>query len=85
MITIWAGPNDLIRGVDVATFEQSLATILTQLRQATSAVVVLANIPDLTILPRFLVDPDSDVTVERVYVFNLAIARQADASRCSVG
>lgn len=80
VITIWAGPNDLIHGVDPATFEQSLATILTQLRQSTSAIIVLANIPDLTLLPRFLIDSDPDVTVERIYAFNLAIARQADMS-----
>lgn len=77
VITIWAGPNDLIHGVDAATFEQSLATVLMQLRQSTSAVIVLANIPDLTLLPRFLIDPDPDVTVDRVSAFNLTIARQA--------
>lgn len=79
VITLWAGPNDLIHGVDAATFEHSLATILMQLRQSTPALIVLANIPDLTILPRFLLDPDSDVTVDRVSAFNLAIARQAEA------
>ena len=79
VITLWAGPNDLIHGVDAATFEHSLATILTQLRQSTSALIVLANLPDLTILPRFLLDPDPDVTVDRVSAFNLAIARQAEA------
>ncbi|GAK59854.1 lipolytic protein G-D-S-L family [Candidatus Vecturithrix granuli] len=77
VLTIWAGPNDLIHGVDAATFEQSLATVLMQLRQSTSAVIVLANIPDLTLLPRFLIDPDPDVTVDRVHAFNLALARQA--------
>ncbi len=79
IITIWAGPNDLIHGVDVATFEQSLATVFMQLRQSTSARIVLANIPDLTLLPRFLIEPDPDVTVDRVHEFKLALARQAEA------
>ena len=77
IVTIWAGPNDLAGGVGVEEFENSLSTVLAQLRQETSAFITLANIPDLTILPRFLIDPDSDVTVERVSAYNAAITRQA--------
>ena len=39
--------------------------------------IVIANIPDLTELPRFRDDPDDDVTRERIEAFNEAIAEQA--------
>ncbi len=78
IITIWAGPNDLIHGTEAETFETSLTAILSQLRTQTSALIVIANVPDLTVLPRFLIDPDSDVTVSRVNAFNLVISRQAE-------
>ena len=79
VVTIWAGPNDLIYGNTVEKFENSLNNVLQQLRRQTSAVIVLANIPDLTQLPRFLLVPDADVTIARVIAFNDAIARQAAA------
>jgi acyl-CoA thioesterase I len=79
VITIWTGPNDLIYGNTVEKFENSLKNILQQLRQQTVAVIVLANIPDLTQLPRFLLVPDSDVTAARVAAFNAVIAQQAAA------
>lgn len=77
LVTIWTGPNDIIQGSDVADFEASLSTILNQLRNETSAFVVVANIPDLTALPLFLIFPDTDVTEARVNAFNAAISRQA--------
>ncbi|PIE36218.1 hypothetical protein CSA56_00960 [candidate division KSB3 bacterium] len=76
VVTIWAGPNDLIGGVSVETFEARLQSVFAQLRQQTSAIVVMANVPDLTTLPRFQLFSDSDVTSERVFAYNAAIARQ---------
>ena len=38
----------------------------------------MANIPELTDLPRFREDPDPDVTEDRVEAFNEAIERQAE-------
>ena len=40
--------------------------------------IVAANIPDLTELPRFRDDPDDDVTRERIEEFNEAIAARAE-------
>ena len=40
--------------------------------------IVAANIPDLTELPRFRDDPNDDVTRERIEAFNEAIAEQAE-------
>jgi lysophospholipase L1-like esterase len=79
LVTIWAGPNDIIHGNTVEEFEVPLKNVLFQLRQQTSAFIILANVPDLTQLPRFLLDPDSDVTTARISAFNTAIARQAAA------
>lgn len=81
VISIWAGPNDLTHGNDVREFEISLQNVFRQLREKTSAIVVMANIPDMTALPRFLVDPDADVTVTRIRLYNEAIARQCAAYR----
>jgi lysophospholipase L1-like esterase len=41
-------------------------------------VIVAANIPDLTELPRFRSTPDDDVTQERIEAFNEIIAEQAE-------
>ncbi len=79
VVTIWAGPNDIIHGTDAATFEARLSNVFARLRQETSAVVVMANVPDLTALPRFQLFPDPEVTRERVTAFNDAIARQTAA------
>ena len=37
----------------------------------------MANIPDLTRLPRFATRPEPAVTTERIATFNTAIKRQA--------
>jgi acyl-CoA thioesterase-1 len=77
VVTIWAGPNDVVHGITVEGFEASLIRVLSQLRQSTSAVIVIANVPDMTKVPRFMIDPDSDVTGQRIAAYNDAIARQA--------
>lgn len=79
VVTIWAGPNDLTGGIAVATFEASLGNVFAQLRQQSSAIIVMANIPDLLVLPRFQLFPEDDVTSERVNAYNAAIARQTSS------
>jgi lysophospholipase L1-like esterase len=76
-VTLWTGPNDVIRGDDPEDFEGDLEDILAQLRDETDAVIVVANIPNLTELPRFRDEPDPDVTEDRIDAFNEAIGRQA--------
>jgi lysophospholipase L1-like esterase len=78
LVTVWTGANDLIRGADADDFEDELEQILERLRDRTEGVIAVANIPDLTQLPRFRDDPDEDVTQERVEEFNEAIAAQAE-------
>ena len=84
VVTIWAGPNDIIHGTTVENFEASLDNILVQLRQSTTAIVVLANVPDMTLVPRFLIDPDPDVTSARIAAYNAAIVRKAAAHNAPV-
>jgi acyl-CoA thioesterase I len=78
LVTVWTGANDLIRGEDADDFEDELENIFERLRDQTDGVIVAANIPDLTELPRFRDEPDDDVTQERVEEFNEAIAAQAE-------
>jgi acyl-CoA thioesterase-1 len=84
LVTLWVGPNDVIRGDDPEDFEGDLEDILEQLREETDAVIIMANIPQLTQLPRFREEPDPDVTEERVEAFNEAIERQAERFDVSI-
>jgi acyl-CoA thioesterase I len=77
LATVWTGANDVIEGRDADDFADDLEAIFERLRDRTDGVIVAANIPDLTQLPRFRDDPDDDVTRERIEEFNEAIAEQA--------
>lgn len=83
LVTLWTGTNDLVHGDDPKTFQENLRFVLQNVRKSISKSVVVANLPDLTQLPRFRSDPSPVVTIERVQAFNRAIeqeARAADAS-----
>jgi len=73
LITIWVGANDIISGVNPEEFESNLESILVQLFAETTAFKVIANIPDLTQLPRFIENPSDNVTIERISAFNAII------------
>lgn len=79
LITVWVGNNDLVGGRTVESFESDLRSILQSLRAETSAAIFVGNISDLTLLPTFQEEPDSDVTRERVEMYNAAISRQTSA------
>jgi acyl-CoA thioesterase I len=79
LVTIWTGANDVIRVEDVDDFEAALEHMLERLRERTDGIIVAANIPDLTKLPRFREQPDENVTRERIEAFNDTIAEQATA------
>ncbi len=84
LVTIWVGSNDLIQGFTIAEFAQGLRSILSQLRERTNAFVVIANLVDLTQLPRFVEKPDADVTGARVAAFNQVIRSEAARSRVAI-
>ncbi|MBE0598934.1 MAG: hypothetical protein IH614_16895 [Desulfuromonadales bacterium] len=77
LVTLWTGANDLTRGRLPADFASDLDTILGRLRGETDSLIFLGDLPDLTALPRFVAEPDSDVTLERVAAFNAVIVEQA--------
>jgi lysophospholipase L1-like esterase len=84
LVTLWTGANDLTGGEDPAAFEANLEAILAALVIQTDALVVIADLPDLTRLPRFVAEPRASVTPERVAAFNQAIDRQALAAGVQV-
>ena len=73
LVTIFTGPNDVIGGRSVDSFQSALDSILSDLRDDTSAFIVIADIPNLLDTPRFQDDPDPDVTAERIQAFNSVI------------
>ena len=77
LVTVWTGSNDLIGGDPVASFGADLDRILGELAAQTPAQVFIGDLVDLTRVPRFLADPDPDVTVARVDAFNDAIRAAA--------
>ncbi|HLE24815.1 MAG TPA: SGNH/GDSL hydrolase family protein [Thermodesulfobacteriota bacterium] len=73
LITIWVGANDIISGVNPEEFESNLESVLVRLFAETTAFIVIANVPDLTQLPRFIENPSDNVTIERISAFNAII------------
>ncbi|MGH6902368.1 MAG: GDSL-type esterase/lipase family protein, partial [Geminicoccaceae bacterium] len=53
LVTVWTGANDVIQGRDADDFADDLQDIFDRLRDRTDGVIVAANVPDLTELPRF--------------------------------
>jgi acyl-CoA thioesterase-1 len=78
LVTVWVGANDIIGGEDPAEFEEALDNLLDEF-DGSGATVAIADLPDLTQLPRFVDDPDPDVTSSRLAAFNDAIHDQAEA------
>jgi len=76
IVTIFAGANDVVDGVSADDFEKDLATTLEALSKM-DPLVAIANLPDLTQLPRYVSDPDPDVTPTGIAQYNAIIAAQA--------
>lgn len=53
LITIWLVANDFVAHVPYASYMHDLNTLLQRLRVGTKARIVMANLPDLTLLPAF--------------------------------
>lgn len=54
LVTIWLGVNDIADKVPIPSYSRDLDVLLSRLKsQAPSAEVLIANIPDLTLLPYF--------------------------------
>jgi hypothetical protein len=62
LVTIWVGANDVIDGVDPDDFEADLDDLLDRLEN-NDTFIVIADLPDLTQLPRFREEPRETVTL----------------------
>ena len=79
LVTIWTGANDIIAGQAPEDFGKELSAILRELREKSSAFIVIGDIPDLTQVPRFRNRPSPVVTSMRIAAFNRIIEQQANA------
>ena len=62
LVTIWLAVDDLLANTPVDSYNHDLDLLLTRLQSAFPHVhIVLANIPDLTLLPRFRTDDQSAI------------------------
>lgn len=75
LVTLSVGPNDITGRVPVAVFERNVAAILTRLRDATRAAVVVNSLPDLAVTPRFRRTPMADAVGRLSVQFNESLAR----------
>lgn len=79
LITIWLVANDFIAGVPYNDYMQDLNTLLSQLHLHTHAVIVMANLPDLTRLPAFanLNNAQKTRMLSGIQLWNRSIAQEA--------
>jgi lysophospholipase L1-like esterase len=76
VVTLWTGGNDLVNGDDPKQFQEQLRGLLGIVKEDISRTIVVANLPDLTTLPRFRTSPNPSVTPARIDAFNRAIAEE---------
>ncbi len=77
LITIWLGVNDIADKVPVNSYSHDLDILLTRLQYgASSARILIANIPDLTLLPYFASYNQQEL-LNVIDEYNLAIAQEA--------
>ena len=77
VVTLFTGGNDIIAGSTPSHFETDLTSILNHLKKISGTKVFIADLPDLSKLPRFKKTPDENVTFARVQEFNTIIQRLA--------
>ena len=53
VVTVWLAVNDLRGGVDLRSYARDLDVLLARLREAGAEIILVGNIPDLTLLPAF--------------------------------
>lgn len=75
LVTVWLGTNDIIQKVPLATYQSNLDAILTQLTAQNQAHIAVANLPDLTLLPRFA-SQDQVALKAEVKQWNAMIAQE---------
>jgi lysophospholipase L1-like esterase len=77
LVTIWLGVNDIANNVPVYSYSQDLDLLMTRLvSQAPSAHILIANIPDLTLLPYFA-SYNQQALHHAVEEYNVTISQEA--------
>jgi acyl-CoA thioesterase-1 len=79
LITIWLVANDFIDGVAYDNYLHDLNTLLQQLHVSTHARIVMANLPDLTLLPAYANEAPSQKSqmIVAIQKWNKGIAQLA--------
>ena len=79
LVSIWLVANDFVGGVSYNAYTRDLNTLLQQLHARTHALVVMANLPDLTRLPAFANQAPSQKTqmIQSIRHWNAGIASAA--------
>lgn len=80
LVTLWTGANDLVNGDDPKQFQERLRALLGMVQENISRSIAVANLPDLTQLPRFRTSPSATVTPARIEAFNRVIAEETRAT-----
>ena len=80
LVTLWTGANDLVHGDDPHVFQEDLRALLGIVKKDISRTIVVANLPDLTMLPRFRTAPNPSVTAARIETFNRVIAEETSTA-----
>lgn len=78
IVTVWLGTNDIIQDVSLDQYQQDLDAILTKLDTLPHIHVAVANLADLTLLPRFSSD-DQTTLKEQVSEWNDVISQEITA------
>jgi len=76
LVTVWLAVNDLAAGVPLTVYRHQLDILLGTLQRRTHAHVLVANLPNLSLVPALAAQPGVAGTVA---AWNAAIAAEADA------
>ncbi len=77
MVTIWLGVNDIADKVTVLSYSRDLDALLSHLKsQSPPAQILIANIPDLTLLPYFASYNQQELQ-QTIVEYNQTIAQEA--------
>jgi lysophospholipase L1-like esterase len=77
LVTIWLGVNDLANHVPISSYSHDLDFMLMRLRlHGPSASILIANIPDLTLLPYFT-SYNQQLLHQQIEQYNATIVREA--------
>lgn len=80
LVTIWLATNDFVAQIPYEEYMQDLDTLLQQLHDETLAYIVIANIPDITVLPSldWLTESEKENVYVEIQHWNSGIADVAE-------